>query len=272
MSYRNVKSENAWVFNHEPTRDEIMVLLSDTPAWHGSTINMDDYIGYVVSISQTMGRDSDKKTVWRLYTTVSGKIAILHDCHMVNGELVSWQEQISLDYRNGMVIVQGTLVSPLYGTRFEVGTGVVGDGSRGADKTNPVENAMTSWRGRAASALCGAGVLPYTGIASAEEVRTAQSREEMADRGYRVVTLDTPRREPEPEAAVTPEQNDNMRRVLDSLMKQRNFTPERAEEVYAEYIRSRGMEFTGSALEEMVKHGMEFLNESIKWCKDNGYA
>lgn len=179
--------ENDYVWDHDPTHAEKLRVLSEVPAWHGSTVTMADYIGFVIGMKQK-GSTNQPGDKYRLYTTCAGKIAILRDAHRLgDGTIISLIEDIHLEWKGNLVIVQGTLTSPTYGTVYEVATGVVGEGARGADQTSPYENAMTSWRGRAASALVGAGVLPYTGIASAEEVRTAADREEAAESGMRVI-------------------------------------------------------------------------------------
>lgn len=181
------------MFDHEPNFTEIEELLKEVPAWHGAPEGktMADYQGYVISISQKVGPRDNKRTVWRLYTTVAGKVAILHDAHRdKDGNVVPIVEAPQYEFKGSMVLISGTITSPIYGTVWCTGTGVTGEGASGADLTNPIENAETSWRGRAASALCGAGVLPYTGIASAEEVQTASHREDMAEAGYRVISAD----------------------------------------------------------------------------------
>jgi len=273
VAHRDLLRENAWVFDSQPGADQIEPLLKEVPAWHGATKTMDAYIGYVVSISQRMGRGDNAKVVWRLYTTVAGKIAILHDAHVTEAAgLIPWQENPTIEYKNGMVVVSGTMTSPIFGSRFEVGSGVIGDGARGADQTNPIENAMTSWRGRAASAMCGAGVLPYTGIASAEEVRTVNSREEMAERGYRVVTLDTARQEPNKPTDAGGAGTDAVVRAFQALSRNNRWDEVAAKAKLGAYLQSIGETVEGDTLEHMA--GMDgdrmgVLNGFIKWAKEH---
>lgn len=273
MAHRDLLRENAWVFENPPGPEQIEPLLKEVPAWHGSQKMMDEYMGYVVSISQKIGRGDNEKIVWRLYTTVAGKIAILHDSHLNDaGDLTPWVENVTIEYKNGMVVVSGMMNSPVFGSRFEVGSGVIGDGARGADRTNPVENAMTSWRGRAASALCGAGVLPYTGIASAEEVRTANSREEMAEHGYRVVTPDTARQEPTKQTDSGGAGTDAVIRAFQALSRNNRWDDVVAKAKLETYLQSIGETVEGDALEYMANMDgdrMGVLNGFIKWSKDN---
>lgn len=269
MAHRDLIRENAWMFEHQPAAEEIEPLLKEVPAWHGSDkldppVMMDAYQGYVISIKQTMGRGNDAKTVWRLYTTVSGKIAIMHDAHRnADGTIIPLNEDIEIEYRNSLAVVKGTITSPIYGTVSEVGTGCMGDGASGADKTNPLENAYTSWRGRAASALCGAGILPYTGIASAEEVQTAQHRDEMADRGYRVHTPES-----QPQASDAAPRTNPTAKALESLKKTLKWsTEEDVEKGVAEYLQSIGTTYDGTAIDYISTQPINVIQKVLAYHK-----
>lgn len=257
MGSRDLIRENAWVFDQQPTAEQIEELLKEVPAWHGSTRTMADYMGFVVSISGKLGKEQNYRVVWRLYTTVAGKIAILHDAHVdENGKQIPITEDVEVKRDGTMFVVSGTMTSPIYGVRFEVGTGATGEDAKGADKTNPVENAMTSWRGRAASAMCGAGVLPYTGIASAEEVTSAQHRDEM----YRVVTPDTPKAE-------TP-RNNPAATAITSIKKNQKWDDDKLEEVLSEYLQSVGTVYEGTATDYVLAGGkVDPIGEMMKWYK-----
>ena len=263
MAHRDLIRENSWMFDHQPAAEEIEPLLKEVPAWHGAPEGktMADYQGFVVSIKQKIAGVE----VWRLYTTVAGKLAILHDAHMVVPDemktkgIVPLVERLEIEYKNSLVIIKGTMESPIYGTVFETGTGVMG-AEKGADSTNPVENAMTSWRGRAASALCGAGVLPYTGIASAEEVQTAQHRDEMLDRGHNVITLDAslpdvPRSNP-------------ARKALDRLQITQKWDADKMESIAQEVLKQESITPTGTALEYIVStFEVLLVNKMLQWAQ-----
>jgi hypothetical protein len=266
MAHRDLLRENAWVFDHQPGPEEIEPLLKQVPAWHGSDklqepVTMDQYMGYVVSISQRIGRGDNAKVVWRLYVTVSGKLAIMHDAHMnPDGTVVPIDEAATWECKNNLVIVSGTMSSPIYGTRFEAATGLMGDGAKGADLTNPVENAMTSWRGRAASALCGAGILPYTGIASAEEVRTANNREEMAEKFHTVIRADEPAK-PTTKLTVTSQH-------VESIKKNFKLEDPELEEVVGKYVVSLGDSYDGSAIDWLLQQPVSVANSLMKFIRD----
>lgn len=254
-------SPNSWRFDREPTGEDIEEKLKEVPAWHGSDKMMNEYSGFVISIAQKLGKDENFRKVWRLYTTVAGKIAILHDAHNLV-EPMPITEAVDIDYKQGLVVVKGTMTSPIYGTVFEVGTGVMGEGAGGADKTNPIENAMTSWRGRAASALVGAGILPYTGIASAEEVQSAQHRDEMADRGYRVVTP----------AASEPRTNEKnpVETAFEALKRTKQWDDAKLEEVLGQYLAANppaDNSYEGSGATEyfLSSRNVNLVTAMVKW-------
>ena len=167
-----------WVFDHEPTRDEMVESLSTISAWSGSEKTMDEYIDYVIPQSgrrktYVNGKETHVNE-WRLYMTVHGRIMIVKAAH--SDQPLS--EHIELEWRAPWLIVSGSITSPIFGTAFDAATAWIGEKAKGADKTNPIENAITSWRGRVIAALCGGGIIPASGVASAEEVKQADYRKE----------------------------------------------------------------------------------------------
>ncbi len=169
---------NPWEFDEAPTPEQIAPLLATVPAWAGSDRTMADYQEYVVPI---FSRQTGK---WRLYTMVSGKMRIMRDAH----DNADVYEEVNLEFKTNMLLISGTMQSIKFGKVFEASTARIGDDVKGADRTNPVENALTSWRGRACSALCCAGVLPYSGTASAEEMQEQTERSKLEERGVKVIT------------------------------------------------------------------------------------
>lgn len=268
MAHRDLMRENAWVFEHQPSAEEITPLLASVPAWHGSNVNMDDYQGFVVSISGRIGKGDASKVVWRLYTTVAGKSAIMHHAHRhPDGTVIPIEEKTEISHDGNLMIVKGTIESPIYGIVSEVGSAIMGDGARGADQTNPVECAMTSWRGRAASALCGAGVLPYTGIASAEEVQTANARQEAVDNGFRVVT---PSSQKSAETTDTPEpaRINPAEKALESIRKMHKYDDNALEEVLGKWLASKEITPEGTAYDHVIQMQVKEISELAKFIRE----
>ena len=173
-----------WLFDHEPTAKEVNDMLSTLPAWNGSETMMSDYINYVLPYE----RKQKGKALWTLYMQVAGRIHILRDAHrQSDGTIQQVSEKLNLDWRTEMLIVHGFMESQIYGTIFEAATAILGEKAGFVDKTNPVENAITSWRGRAIAALCGGGIIPGSGVASYEEATGAEKRQDLVDKGVTII-------------------------------------------------------------------------------------
>ena len=174
-----------WVFDHEPTREEMIASLSTIPAWAGSDKTMDEYVDYVIPQKGSKKVEGKWVTEWRLYMTVHGRVIIVRDAH---GDK-PLSENFTEEWRPPWLIIKGSITSPIFGTAFDAATAWIGDDPKGADKTNPVENAITSWRGRVIAALCGAGIIPASGVASAEEMEQSNVRREYKNPGM-MATVD----------------------------------------------------------------------------------
>lgn len=110
------------------------------------------------------------------YMTVDGRIMMMRDEHREKNAKYFFSQEIDWEHNVLTVIWE----SELYGRT--IGTAKIGFGGTGADATNPIENAQTSAIGRAL-AQAGYGLFG-TGIASAEEVRSAmKEREQMEGAG-----------------------------------------------------------------------------------------
>ena len=263
MAYEK-REENAWIFNVKPTTGQIATMLDDIPAWTGSTkmLSHPDYLGYVIPYSR------GKEGPWRLYTTVAGRIKILHDAHRREDgvtELVT-EDVAPPEFKGDFVIIRGTMHSPIFGTVSEVATGVTGGSAGGADRTNPLENAMTSWRGRAISALCGAGILPYTGIASVEEIRTAETRDDMAERGFRIVANESaaPERKAKPQANEKTIEDSN----IETLKRINKVNNTELEGYITGYCKSKNIEYTEPIMDWLKEQPVTFCNPINAFIKE----
>jgi len=168
-------------FEKEPTITQITAALVGVPAWPGSgnldePVFMDQYAQYVHSIKNTKGN----KPTWNLYVGVDGRIRIMTDAHVLHGE--TYDESITAggsDADAKFFVAEIQIYSTLWGRRSDQATAVLGGydgGAKGADQTNPIENSITSARGRVIGAF-GVGILPCQGTASAEELADALKRD-----------------------------------------------------------------------------------------------
>lgn len=173
--------EATWVWNHVPSNAEITDALSQLPAWVGGDKKMSEYIEYVIPFTRFNKETGNKET--RLYMQVHGRIKIFRDAHPDDADIT---EDLQFDWRtnpndgSGWLVVHGKLHSTVFGTVYEAATASIGKGAKGVDATSPVENAVTSWRGRAIGAM-GIGLIPGSGC-TLEEIEEADKREKFVER------------------------------------------------------------------------------------------
>jgi len=176
-----------WVFDHEPTRDEMVESLSTISAWSGSEETMDVYIDYVIpqkrSKKVTVNKQTSYVDEWRLYMNVQGRVKIVKDAHQ--GEVIS--EHFEMEWRSPWLIIKGSMTSSVYGTAWDAATAWITEEIKAQDFL--VEKAVTSWRGRVIAALCGGGIIPGSGIASADEMQDLERRKEYKSRSM-MTTVD----------------------------------------------------------------------------------
>lgn len=173
-----------WTWIDNPPDEETMkASLATIPAWPGSNKTLADYSDYVLPIKQWKKADkyapegTKGHNEYKLYMQVAGRIKIFRDALSADPEISSFEEIVDIRFLNdGIVLIGGTL-SCKFGKVQEYATGNP-KVTTGADATNAIENAMTSWRGRAIAAVSGIGIIPGSGVATAEEINTAQIREE----------------------------------------------------------------------------------------------
>jgi hypothetical protein len=173
-----------WIWIDNPPDEESMrASLATVPAWPGSDKTLADYSDHVLPMQQWKKPDkyappgTKGHNEFKLYMQVAGRIKIFRDALSADPENSSFEEVVDIRFLNdGIVLIGGTL-SCKFGKVQEYATGNPKVTS-GADATNAIENAMTSWRGRAIAAVSGIGIIPGSGVATAEEINTVQIREE----------------------------------------------------------------------------------------------
>lgn len=182
-----------WEFlNRVPTREEVMDLLGSLPPVWG--VHTSDFADYVQTLPQRKKLKIPHPTnpnvlvdqqieAFTLYMSVAGRIKMIEEAQEQHGWTVDFEPEpvtptgaagyIGLDprivYREYVVISNdGSPLGRKPGTAWVPATG----GSNAAG-SNPYEKVETSARGRAIAAW-GFGVLPGSGVASAEEMLGAR--------------------------------------------------------------------------------------------------
>ena len=174
-----------------PTIEETMEFLkAQNPT---GTVHVRNYASFVVALSRNKNfgtkKEPDYHTVWNLYMTVAGRLAMFNDDAMnkcistivepdpscePNGWIYQDTDRLVYRVRAIMGGDEG-IMDVRYGTVWVPWTGGVG-----AVQSNRFEKAETSATGRALGAF-GYGVLPGSGIASAEEMTDQQTERPKAN-------------------------------------------------------------------------------------------
>ena len=191
----DVHVASSWEFPDDPpAREEVTKRLKELAAWYGG-LRPEDYFDYVQALPQRKkikapdGSETYKE-MWTLYITVAGRQAAINAAAEKNGWRVDFEPEpvtptgvpgyLQFDkervvYREYCCIYaksggdgDWTLLGRKPGTAW-----VPGEGGGGAVRTNRFEKVETSARGRAIAAW-GIGVLPGSGVASLDEMTTAQ--------------------------------------------------------------------------------------------------
>lgn len=186
----DVHAASAWEFPDDPPGpDEVMRRLKELPDWYGE-LRPEDYFDYVQALPQRKKiKDTDgsekHKNMWTVYVTVAGRQAAINAAAARHGWRVDFEPEpvtptgvpgyLQFDkerivYREYTVLYdrEGRILGRKPGTAW-----VPGEGGAGAIRSNRFEKVETSARGRAIAAW-GIGVLPGSGVASLDEMTTAQ--------------------------------------------------------------------------------------------------
>lgn len=162
------------------TRDEILALCSK--ASDVGSAKHSDFIDYIVVVEsrRKVNGEWDATRVENAYLAVDGKLAMANVDHRKQGKRLDFAEPKVLIDNADQLTLQVTVTSEIYGTRHGIATSRKKDGTP-AEKSFNWEVAETSAIGRALAAM-GYGLLPGAGLASAEDMLRAQTRNESSDK------------------------------------------------------------------------------------------
>ena len=203
----------SWEFLTQPTTEEVFDKLKTLPDWWG--LRPEAYMEFIQPLSQSKnfaqpGQQKDYRTVWTLYITVAGRLAMIRDAANENDWQVNFAPEpvtptgipgmLQFDserivYREYVEIIDretGNLIGRKPGTAW-----VPASGGGGAVGSNRFEKVETSARGRAIAAW-GFGILPGSGVASLDEMLSlSEIRQAVQQQNQQVRSGERPRQSPE---------------------------------------------------------------------------
>lgn len=153
------------------TREELLALCEKAPAI--GQVKHGEFVDYIVVLEQTRrGPNGQWEKVEAAYMSVDGRVAMANEDHRRQGKALHFEDPVVLvdDEENLTLLV--AVSSELYGRRHGIATSRKLAGTN-AERAFPWEVAETSAIGRALGAM-GYGVLPGSGLASAEDIQRAQ--------------------------------------------------------------------------------------------------
>jgi len=175
-------------FYEEPTHEMIVEALTKVPRRPG--LVLEDWAGSVTIITSSekvQGAQKEYRNVWAVYFDVATRVLMALKWHEEQGEgkiggepyllaTVDFPDDVSPD-ADRFFVVRVVLESPYLKQAIGYATADISESGARADRTNPVENAITSAYGRALGLCWGFGLLPGSGaIASADEIAIALER------------------------------------------------------------------------------------------------
>lgn len=146
-------------------------------AGKNGSVRVADYANWVTGISR---KAKDARGNWKEiatpYMSVDGRIRMACDDHQAQGGRLDFMPTAVVEIADDRITLAVTVVSSLYGQRTGTATSWLMGGAP-IEKQHPFEIAETSAIGRALAAM-GYGLLPGSGLASAEDMERATSRPE----------------------------------------------------------------------------------------------
>jgi hypothetical protein len=153
------------------TREEILALCNK--AHDVGSVKHADFVDYVVVLESRRRVNDEWQTVEHAYLAVDGKLAMANEDHRKQGKRLDFGEPNVLIDDPDQLTLQVTITSEIYGTRHGIATSRKKSGTP-AERQFSWEVAETSAIGRALAAM-GYGLLPGSGLASAEDMLRART-------------------------------------------------------------------------------------------------
>ncbi len=169
------------------TREELIHLCQQAPKI--GTVSHEEFADYITLLDQVRRVNGQWEKTESAYMNVDGKIAMANEDHRRQSKQLNFEDPVVLVEDEKQLTLLVAINSEIYGRRHGIATSRKVGGSP-YEAAHPWEVAETSAAGRALS-MMGYGVLPGSGLASADDVSRARESESTAP-------AETPRREPQP--------------------------------------------------------------------------
>lgn len=153
------------------TREEILALCNK--ARDVGVVKHADFIEYIVIVESRRRINEEWQRVENAYLAVDGKLAMANEDHRQQSKRLDFGEPRVLIDTPDQLTLQVTVTSEVYGQRHGIATSRKKNGTP-SERDFPWEVAETSAIGRALAAM-GYGLLPGSGLSSAEDVLRAQT-------------------------------------------------------------------------------------------------
>lgn len=215
------------------TREEILELCRKAP--NVGAVKHEEFIDYIVVLEQTRRLpDGRVERTEVAYMSVDGKVAMANEDHRRQGKRLDFEDPVVLVDNDEQLTLLVAVNSELYGRRHGIATSRKIGGSE-IERRHPWEVAETSAIGRALSAM-GYGVLPGSGLASAEDVVRAREAEEAEALEEPTVAVRPPYRPRRRFRPVSPFQRQKLVELYAEIHPDEEHPQERVEELFFEHF------------------------------------
>lgn len=160
------------------THEDLINLCQKAPKI--GTVSHEEFVDYIVVLDKVRRLQGKWERTETAYMSVDGKVAMANEDHRRQEKRINFEDPVILMNDEESLTLLVAINSEAYGRRHGIATSRKTGGSP-YEAAHPWEIAETSAIGRALSAM-GYGVLPGSGMASAEDIKRARDAEAEKER------------------------------------------------------------------------------------------